>query len=143
MAGESMRFRNPAGRAGLLNNVLGLVNGLTDFLSSRVSLLAHESKSALVHIVILVACLVGALVFVAFGYVFLLVSVIFGIAHAAGISWVWIALAVAILHFILAGACGWIARDRLTKPMFESTTAELKKDREWLKNLDRKNLSTN
>ncbi len=138
-----MRFRNPAGRAGLLNNLLGLINGLTEFFSSRISLLAQESKSALVHIVVLVACLLGALVFVAFGYVFLLVSAIFGIAHAAGISWVWIALAVAVLHFVLATVCGVIARARLAKPMFESTSAELKKDREWLKNLDKKNPSIN
>ncbi|MDQ6808809.1 MAG: phage holin family protein [Verrucomicrobiota bacterium] len=142
MADDSMRFRNPAGRAGLLNNLVGLINGLTEFFSARIGLLAQESKSALVHIVVLLACLIGALVFVAFGYVFLLVSVIFGIAHAAGISWVWIALAVALMHFVLAAVCGVIARARLTKPMFESTAAELKKDREWLKNLDKQKLPT-
>ncbi len=143
MAGESMRFRKPAGHAGLLHNLLSLVNGLTEFVESRVSLFAQESKGALVHIVVLIACLLGALVFVAFGYVFLLVSVIFGIAHALGISWVWIALAVAVLHFALAAVCGIVARGRLKQPMFELTSAELKKDREWLKTQDRKNLSTN
>lgn len=138
-----MRFRNPAGRAGLLNNVLGLFNGLTEFFSARLSLLAQESKSALVHVIVLVACLLGALAFVAFGYVFLLVSAIFGIAHAAGISWVWVALGAALFHFVLAGVCVLVARAQLAQPMFESTTAELKKDREWLKNLDKKSLSTN
>jgi uncharacterized membrane protein YqjE len=31
----------------------------------------------------------------------------------------------------------------MKKSMFEATAAELKKDREWLKNLDKKSHSTN
>src|SRR6266699_2708864 len=34
------------------------------------------------------------------------------------------------------------ARDRMTKPLFRATASELKKDREWLKNLDTTNQST-
>lgn len=138
-----MRFRNPAGRAGLLNNAVGLLNGLAGFFESRIALAAQESKAALGHVIVLAGCLVGAGVMLAFGYVFLLVSVIFAIAHAAGVSWVWIALATGVLHLLLAGACVGIALSRMKKPMFESTAAELKKDREWLKNLDKHDLSTN
>ena len=36
-----------------------------------------------------------------------------------------------------------IARSRITKPFFGATLAELKKDREWLRNLDATNQSTN
>jgi uncharacterized membrane protein YqjE len=36
-----------------------------------------------------------------------------------------------------------IARSRITKPLFGATLGELKKDREWLKNLDTTNQSTN
>ena len=142
MARETMRFRNPAGRAGLLNNFVGLVNGLTGFFESRISLAAQESKAALGHVIILAGCLIGAGVMLAFGYVFLLVSAIFAIAHATGVSWVWIALGAGIFHLLLAGACAAIAVSRIKKPMFESTAAELKKDREWLKNLDKHDLST-
>ena len=127
----------------MLNNLVALLNGLAEFVSSRLSLAAQESKTALVNVLILVGCLVCALVMLAFGYVFLLVSAIFGIAHTAGISWVWIAFGAAGLHLVLAVVCLVIARMRLRTPMFESTSAELKKDREWLKNLDRKSLSTN
>jgi uncharacterized membrane protein YqjE len=137
MAGESMRFRNPAGHAGLLNNLVSLLNTLVGFFESRASLFAYESKGALVHIIVLVACLIGALVMVGFGYVFLLVSLIFAIAHALGVSWVWIAMATAGVHFVLALVCALIARSRLKQKMFESTTAELKRDREWLKQLDK------
>ena len=47
-----------------------------------------------------------------------------------------VALIVAWLHFIIALVCLLIARSRITKPMFRATVDELKKDREWLKNLN-------
>ena len=143
MAGDTMRFRNPAGHAGLLHNLLALVNALAGFLESRVGLFAKESKTALVQVLVLVACLAGAAVLALFGYVFLIASAIAGIAHALHTSWIWITLAAAVLHFLLAAICLLIARSRMKKSMFEATAAELKKDREWLKNLDKKSLSTN
>ena len=143
MAGDTMRFRNPAGHAGLLHNLLALVSDLTGFLESRIGLVAKESKTALVHVIVLLGCLAGAALLGLFGYVFLIASVIAGLAHGLHISWIWIALATAGLHFILALVCLLIARGRMKKSMFEATATELKKDREWLKNLDKKNLSTN
>ena len=143
MAGDTMRFRNPAGHAGLLHNLLALVNALAGFIESRAGLFAQESKGALVHVLVLVGCLAATAFLVFFGYIFLIASVIAGLAHALHIAWVWIALAAAGVHFILALICLLIARSRIKKPMFESTAAELKKDREWLKNLDKKSLSTN
>jgi uncharacterized membrane protein YqjE len=143
MAGDSMRFRNPAGHAGLLHNLLAVVNDVAGFLESRIGLFAKESKTALVQLLVLAGCLAAAAVFALFGYVFLLASAIAGIAHALHTSWIWITLAAAGLHFILALTCLLIARSRMKKSMFEATAAELKKDREWLKNLDKKSLSTN
>jgi len=143
MAGDTMRFRNPAGHAGLLHNLLALVNDLAGFLESRLGLFAKESKTALVQVLVLVACLAGAAVLALFGYIFLIASALVGIAHALQISWVWITLAAAGLHFILALVCVLIARSRMKKSMFEATAAELKKDREWLKNLDKQDRSTN
>ncbi|MEY2489603.1 MAG: hypothetical protein QOC70_1545 [Verrucomicrobiota bacterium] len=143
MAGDTMRFRNPAGHAGLLHNLLALVNDLAGFLESRVGLFAKESKTALVQILVLVGCLAGAAVLALFGYVFLIASAIAGVAHALHVSWIWITLGAAGLHFILALVCLLLARSRMKKSMFEATAAELKKDREWLKNLDKKSHSTN
>ena len=93
MAGETMRFRNPAGHAGLLHNLLALVNALAGFLESRIGLFAKESKTALVHVVVLLGCLVGAAVLALFGYVFLIASAIAALAHGLQISWIWISLA--------------------------------------------------
>ncbi|MFL6514521.1 MAG: phage holin family protein [Chthoniobacterales bacterium] len=143
MAGETMRFRNPAGHAGLLHNLVALLNSLVGFLESRIALFAKESKTALVHVIILVGCLAAAAILGLFGYVFLVASAVFGLAHALQVSWVKISLGAALLHFILAFVCVMIPKGRMHKSMFEMTTSELKKDREWLKNQDRKSHSTN
>ncbi len=143
MAGDTMRFRNPAGHAGLLHSLLSLVNSLAGFLESRIALLATESKTALVHVLVLVGCLAGAAFLAVFGYIFLVASAIVGLSHALGVSWVKISLAAAGLHFLLAFICVLIARSRMKKPMFEMTSSELKKDRAWLKNQDKKSHSTN
>ncbi|HEX8078015.1 MAG TPA: phage holin family protein [Chthoniobacterales bacterium] len=143
MAGETMRFRNPAGHAGLLHNLVSLLNSLIGFLESRAALFARESKTALVHVLVLVACLAGAAILVLFGYVFLVASAIAGLAHALHMSWIKITLMAAVLHFLLAFVCVLIARSRMKKSMFEMTGVELKKDREWLKNLNKENRSTN
>jgi uncharacterized membrane protein YqjE len=143
MAGETMRFRNPAGHAGLLNNLVSLLNSVAGFLETRIVLFSKESKTALVHVLVLVGCLAAAAFLAVFGYIFLVASAIVGLAHAFHISWVKMALTAAGLHFVLAFVCVMIARSRMHKSMFEMTGAELKKDREWLKNLDKKSHSTN
>ena len=137
-----MRFRNPAGHAGLLNNLVALTNALAGFFESRITLFARESKTALVQLLLIAGAAITALVLVMSGYVFLIVSVIFGIAHAAGVSWVWIALAAALLHFLLAGGCGFFVMTQIKNPMFEWSIAELKRDREWLKTQNKSESST-
>ena len=143
MISESPRSSNPAGHVGLLGNLLALINALAAFFESRFALVAEESKSAAVQLLILAGCLIFALLLCALGYVFLITGAVVGIAHLAGISWPWIALAAAALHFIIALVLLLIARNRITKPFFRATLAELKKDREWLRNLQTTNQSTN
>ena len=143
MISESSRSRNPAGHAGLLQNLFALVNALAEFFESRFALVAEESKAAAVQLLILVGCLVFALLLCALGYVFLITGAVVGLAHLVGISWPWIALAAAALHFIVALVLLLIARSRISKPFFRVTLAELKKDREWLRNLETTNQSTN
>jgi uncharacterized membrane protein YqjE len=140
MAGETMRFRNPAGHRGLLGNVFGALNALIAFFESRFELFAQESKSALVNIIVLVGCVAGAALLCAIGFLFLLVGAIAGLAHALHVSWIWVAVVVALLLFVLALLCAIVARSRMKKPMFRATAAELKKDSEWLRNLEKTNL---
>ena len=143
MISESSRSRHPAGHAGLLQNLFALANTLAELFESRFVLVAEESKTAAVQLLILVGCLIFALLLCALGYVFLITGAVVGLAHLVGISWPWIALAAAALHFIIALVLLLIARSRITKPFFRVTLAELKKDREWLRNLQATNQSTN
>ena len=136
MSSESRPSRNPAGHSGLLDNALGLLSAITEFLESRFALAAQESKAAGLQILILIGCVVAALALCVMGYVFLIVSAVVGLAHLLGTSWPVVALVVALVHFIIAGVLLLVARSRITKPMFRDTVEELKKDREWLKTLN-------
>ena len=131
-----MRSRNAAGPAGFLSNLVALFNALAGFIESRLALFAKESRAAVVQMLAVVACLIGALLFFAFGYIFLIASAIAAIAHATQVSWLWIALAAAGAHFLLVLIFLLAARSMMTKPPFRELAAELKKDREWLRNLD-------
>ena len=142
MISDTTRFPNPAGHPGLLENLLALASALTEFFESRFALFAQESKGALVRLLVLAACSILALVFCVLGYVFLIASGVVGLAHLAGISWVWTALAAAGAHFVIALVLLLVARSQMTKPFFRATLAELKEDREWLKNLNPTNQST-
>jgi uncharacterized membrane protein YqjE len=136
MAVETTRARNPAGHAGLFNNLLALVNDFAAFVETRFALFARESKLALVHLLLLGACLVAALMFFVLGYLFLVASAVLVIARLAQVSWMSIALGAAGVHFLLALICGLIAWLKAVKPPYREFSAELQKDRAWLKNLD-------
>ena len=142
MISNTTRSPNPAGHAGLLENLLALTSALTAFLESRFALFAQESKAALVQLLVLVGCSILALVFCVLGYVFLIASGVVGLAHLAGISWVWTALAAAGAHFVIAFVLLLVARSQMTKPFFCATLTELKGDRECLKNLNATNQPT-
>ena len=136
MSSESPPPRNPAGHSGLLDNALGLLSAIVEFFEIRFALAAQESKAAALQLLILVGCVIAALALCVMGYVFLIVSAVVGVAHLLGTSWPVVALVVALVHFIIAGALLLVARSRITKPMFRDTRDELKKDREWLKTLN-------
>src|SRR5712691_4904704 len=98
MAGRPMPFRNPAGYAGLRENLMSLLSALAQFVGSRLELATREGKAALLHLVTLVACCIAAGLLVLFGYVFLMAFVIVSVAHLIGVSWIWTALVVALVH---------------------------------------------
>ena len=136
MSSESPPSRNPAGHSGLLENALALISAVAEFFESRFVLVAQESKAAALQMLMLVGCVMAALALCVMGYVFLIVSAVVGVAHLLGTSWPVVALVVALVHFIIAGALLLVARSRITKPMFRNSVDELKKDREWLKSLN-------
>jgi uncharacterized membrane protein YqjE len=133
---EAFRARTPAGRGGLFSSLLSLANALATFFETRAALFASESKRALVQLILLVASLVAALLSFALGYLFLVALIVAGVAHFLEISWEWSALGAAIIHFIFALVCLIVVATRMKRHPFPETAAELRKDREWLRNLD-------
>src|ERR1043166_3306676 len=87
---------------GFIGSLIALVSALADFFESRAALLATESKAALVQVIVAAVCLVAAVLFFAFGYMFLLATLVVAIARAAHASILWVALAAAGLHFAIA-----------------------------------------
>src|SRR5689334_787242 len=110
MPGDTTRSRERTGDAGLFSSLFALIGALVDFFRSRGALIATESKAAVVQFIVLLVCLVAALILFTLGYLFLIVSVIVGIAHLAHVSWLWIALAAAGVHFVIALFCLLIVR---------------------------------
>lgn len=139
MPGENSPSQSRTRQTGFIGSLVALASTLTDFFESRAALFATESKAALIQFVLVAICLMAGLLFFAFGYVFLLATVVVAVAHLAKISWLWTALAVAGLHLLMALILVLIARSGIKRPVFRATTAELKKDREWLKNLETTN----
>ena len=135
MARAGARIYKPAGHAGLIDNAIGLISALFAYVETRAALLAVESKAMLLQLAAVIAFALGALIAVIFGYVFILASLIVGIAHLTGVSWTWIALAVGLLHLGLAVGCVLLAKMKLTGRLYPETRAELKRDQQWLKSL--------
>lgn len=136
MIDHASRSRNPAGRGGLFSTLLALTNALATFFETRAALFATESKRALIQLVIVLSGLIAALLCFALGYLFLIATIVVAIAHAARIAVEWVAIGAALAHFLLAVVCIVVALARLRRNPFPETAAELKKDREWLRNLD-------
>jgi uncharacterized membrane protein YqjE len=91
----------------------------------------------LLQMVAILAFGLGALVALVFGYIFIVASLIVGIAHWTGISWTWIGLATGLLHIALAVVCVFLAKSKLRGRLYAETRAELKKDQQWLKSLSK------
>src|SRR5947207_15869784 len=102
MASAGARVYNPAGHAGLIDNAIGLISALFAYVETRAALLAVESKAMLLQLVAVVAFALAALIAIVFGYIFILASLIAGIAHGTGISWTWIALGSDLCHLDMA-----------------------------------------
>jgi uncharacterized membrane protein YqjE len=123
-------------QTGFIGSLVALASALADFFESRTALLATESRAALVQVLVATVCLVGAVLFFAFGYIFLLATAVAAVARMANVSWLWVALGAAGLHFVISLIFLAVAGTGIKRPMFRATAEELKKDREWLKNLE-------
>ena len=125
----------PPGRAGMFEHFARLLSAKLAYLRARLELAGMEAREAALHYAIILGLAFGMLVILVFGYLFLVIALVFLVAmlwenqHA----WVWVLMGAALLHIGGALALGWIAKSKLTAPMFSASLEELKKDQEWLK----------
>jgi uncharacterized membrane protein YqjE len=115
---ELVRFAGSSGR-----HVQGLLQ-----------LAGLETKEAALVGLRLLVLLIAAIVFAIFGYVLALFFVAFLLAIAFQISWIWISLGLAVLHFVAVAVCAILVWKYVRTPVFKATAAELKRDFEALKN---------
>jgi uncharacterized membrane protein YqjE len=102
------------------------------YLELRLRLLGLESKEAGLHLLVLALLFVGAVVFFAGFLVMLVVFLLYLITILFHWGWGWSALLCAVVSLLAAVAAAFVLRNRIVKPLFPTTLAEFKKDREWL-----------
>ncbi len=115
---ELVRFAGSSGR-----HVQGLLQ-----------LAGLETKEAALVGLRLLILLIAAIVSAIFGYVLVLFFIAFLLAFAFQISWIWISLGLAVLHFVAVAVCAILAKNSLRTPVFKATAVELKRDFDAMKN---------
>jgi len=108
------------------------IASLVLYVELRVRLLALESKEAGFHLLVLAVLLVSALVFFAGFLAMLIVFLLYLLMLIFHWAWGWSALACAGVLLIISIVSGVIFRFQIIKPLYPTTFAEFKKDREWL-----------
>src|SRR2546428_9265431 len=126
MAGENSPTRSRTRQTGFIGSLVALASALADFFESRAELFATESKAALVQFILVAVCLVAALLFFAFGYVFLLATAVVAVAHLAKISWLWAALAAPGPRLLMGLLLLFIVRSGVIGAGFRASTRALK-----------------
>src|SRR5579884_1034881 len=123
-----------AGDAGFFAHVRETMASLVAYMRARLRLLTIESREAAWHFLKIALALVLALVFAGFGYLFLLLAIVFAISRlfANPNAWIWVSLVVALGHFVIVAICAAFACAQFRQPMFRATLEEFRKDEEWL-----------
>ena len=123
------------GETGFFAHFAGLLAAKLAYLRARLELAGIEAREAAVHYAIILGLAIGALIVLVFGYLFLVIALVFLVAALLGTAhaWIWVLLGAALLHLLGAAILAWIAKAKLSSPMFTASLNELKKDQEWLK----------
>ncbi len=112
-------------------NSRGLGTSIGKLISTKLKILAIESKVATWGILRVVVLIATAVVLLLFTWVLLMAGLIGILVEQTGLTWFYAAFVIAGVHFIVAIILALVAKS--TPPdLFEHTAAEFKKDREWL-----------
>ncbi len=130
MAGE---IPAPPAQRGFVGELLSLWGSGGRHICAIIELAGLEGREALALYLRLAVMLFAAVVFLVFGYLLILLFVAFLAALLFGVSWLWISLGLALLHFLVAFLCASHVRRHMRAPVFTSTSAEIRKDLDSLK----------
>ena len=130
-----------SGTAGVVGRARTFLAACAQYTSARLRLASIEGREAAAHGFKLLMVVGAAIVFGAFGWLFACLAAVFLLAKAFGGAngWVWAALIMAGLHFAGVVALALVLKSRLGTSLFPMTTAELRKDQEWLDQQTRTN----
>ena len=120
----------------MIDHLRALAASVAAYLAARLQLAGLESREAAGHYLKVAVLLAAAFFGVIFGYIFLWLAIVFIIHDLLHVSWIWVLLGVAVLHFLIAAAAVIIAKMKLPKAVFAATIAEFKKDQTWLNTPD-------
>jgi len=118
---------------GVVPEILRFSGSFGRHIEGLLQLAGLETKEAALVGLRLLVLLIAAIVFAVFGYLLGLFFVAFLLAFAFKISWIWISLGLALLHFAAVAFCAILARNYLRTPIFKATAIELQRDFEALK----------
>ena len=120
--------------ARIFGHLTALLSAKLAYLRARLELAGLEGREAAVHYGVILALALGGLIVLVFGYFFLVIALVFLVAHLLGgaTAWIWVTLGAALLHFLAAAVLLVVAKARLGAPMFADSLHELKQDQEWL-----------
>lgn len=119
---------------------IGLLDSTGQYFKARFELLTLEGKEAGIRYGIALALGAGGLFVAVLGYIFVVITAVFGIAAAWDWRHGWIVIlgAAALLHLGGAVALVLLAWQRIRGRSFHGTIEELRKDHEWLTQLTKK-----
>ncbi len=102
------------------------------YVELRLRLLGLESKEAGLHLLVLALLFAGTVVFFSGFLVMLLIFLLYLLMLIFHWGWGWSALACGVVYLLIAIVAAVVLRFRIVKPLFPTTFAEFKRDRQWL-----------
>ncbi len=114
----------------LFHHLTGYFNAVVKQWQLRAQLALMEAREAGSHYGTIAGLFIGALVLALFGYIFLIITAVFGIAAAmhGPHDWIIVMGGAALLHLIVAAVMVFMARARLKTGLFAATKEQFKKE---------------
>jgi hypothetical protein len=121
-------------RPGVVEGALEMLAASWSYLRARGELASIEGREAGLHWLKALGLLVGGLVLLSFGWLFLCLASVFLIAKAIGgdTAWIWVTFGAAVLHFGVGWALFLKVRSLAERPLFPATLDEFRKDQAWM-----------